>query len=228
MKRIALLIAALLMTSLTTSCAPKSDDSTQIRTGGNGDRARSVDHNPGQTGSVSGVPLNGAVLSDPGSQDAFNELVRDMMEMVIDRDSVGYVAAQPDGHTGLYVGAKVTLEGGARVQNSSANAYASTTSKLAIAVFDRFDNANLPGLPGMIFQLRDGYVNGSNVVLEFEQKGSSGTINNYVRLEGTINGQWFNATMYFDVQNMWDGSGNGHSGYFQYANFKTCDVFACN
>jgi hypothetical protein len=228
MKRIVGLMTALLLLS---SCAPKSDNSTKVtsRAGGNPARERTIDRRENtSTSTVAGVPLNGAVFTQSTYQDSFNELVRDLMEMVIDREAVGYVASEPDGQTGLYVGAKVTLEGNAKVRNGYASAYASTNSRLVIAVYDRFAEANLAPLPAMEFKLISGYVNGSQAVLEFQQVSSEGPVRNYVRLEGNINSQWFVARMYFDTQSMWDGSGEGHTGYFEYFNAKTCDVFACN
>lgn len=223
-------LTGILMTALLLgACAPKADDAASIKTrGGNDSRARELRGSSG-SGSVGGVKLNGAVFSDASNQEDFATSVRGLMEMVIAEDQIGYVSSQPDDETGLYVGVKVALEGGARVKNGMANAYASSKSKLVIAVYDRFEDGDVPNLPAMEFKLTDGYVSGNQAVLEFQQIDRDGRkINNYIRLEGSINGQFFVARMHYDVQDMWDGSGEGHYGHFDYLNVPTCDIFACN
>ncbi|MES2856822.1 MAG: hypothetical protein V4692_13200 [Bdellovibrionota bacterium] len=206
-------------------CTPKQDNATTVgfRSGTNTARAQTAN---GQ--SVNGIQLNGVVMSNSSYQTTFNEMVRQLMEMIIDGDSVGYVAAQPDGTTGLYAGAKVVLQNGAKVRNGSASAYASTSSRLVLRVYDKFADVNPAPLPPMEFKLIQGYVNGNYAELEFQQIDKSGrAVNNYIRLAGNLNSSWFSPRMYYDVQNAWDGA-DGGSGYFDYLNIPTCDVFECN
>ncbi|HVK61353.1 MAG TPA: hypothetical protein VM432_07375 [Bdellovibrionales bacterium] len=225
MKRI---LGLMMLAVLMTACQPKKDDSAAVKQsrGGNSSRSR-VPEGSTTSATLAGVRINGAVVSDPYYQEDFNELVAKMMEMVIDNESVGYVSAQPDAETGLYVGAKVLLEGNAKVRNDQGNAYATNQSRLVIAVFDRFDDASLPGLPGMEFKLIYGEVRGNEAYLEYQQVGDGGMIENYIRLEGTMAAGMFKARMTFDVQSMWDGSGEGSAGYFEYLKIPTCDIFAC-
>ncbi|MES2964124.1 MAG: hypothetical protein V4760_09565, partial [Bdellovibrionota bacterium] len=215
-------IAALLMMVVTIAGCQKAPESTPIRGGGSGPRANG--EAPPTTGSTtdSGLVINGLVTSS--NEPFFNELMKDFMAGSIDPQYVGWVSASGQHNTGVFIGGRVSLAGGAPIKSvNQPNAQLNPDSELFVMVVDYVPNQNPEPLPPTYFKKLD--VNQSSI------SGNSATLvfydaRGFVEMKGTFDGNYFTGRFYFDTQQTWDGQlgGAGNLGDFR---VPTCQFFRC-
>jgi hypothetical protein len=217
-KKVTTVVALVLVAVSFVGCA-KNKNTNQVK--GAVRAARGSLGSTVQMSATTGVELRGAVTTSSSYQNLFQQAVSGLLNSTLPENYVGDVSATASNNTGVFLGGRVTIQGGIfRPSVPNQQLSIAANSSLLVAVYDSYSLSTASPIP-VYLTTATGTISGNYAKLVFYDKYGS------ITLDGQFDQNTFQGTFSYDNQVKYDGSGLGGAGTLGTFTLPTCQFFVC-